>query len=98
MKEELKNMINPTETIMYEGCPDKKTFILESIFNPMLPVALIWGFFDMMMLFMSSTSDSVRVNGNQVSTQQGLMFIVPFLLIHMLPVWDIFRWCFHMLH
>lgn len=43
MNEQLKAMIGKNETIYYEGKPDKKTFVLESIFNPLLPFALIWG-------------------------------------------------------
>ena len=38
MKNELKMMIGSEETILYEGKPDKKCFLFESIFHPLLPV------------------------------------------------------------
>ena len=47
MVEELKSMVGMDETILYEGKPDKKCFIYESIFNPLLPIAIIWAIFDM---------------------------------------------------
>ena len=46
MVEELKRMVGMDETILYEGKPDKKCFIFESIFNPLLPAAIIWAIFD----------------------------------------------------
>lgn len=33
MVEELKSMVGMDETILYEGKPDKKCFIFESIFS-----------------------------------------------------------------
>ena len=39
MVEELKSMVGLEETILYEGKPDKKCFIFESIFNPLMPFA-----------------------------------------------------------
>lgn len=41
MVNELKSMVGRDETIMYEGKPDKKCFIFESIFNPLMPFAII---------------------------------------------------------
>ena len=38
MVNELKSMVGNEETILYEGKPDKKCFLFESIFNPLLPV------------------------------------------------------------
>lgn len=43
MVEELKNMAGNDEMILYEGKPDKKCFIYESVFNPLLPVAIYRG-------------------------------------------------------
>ena len=43
---DLKAMVGNDENILWRGRPDKKCFILESIFNPMLPFALIWGILD----------------------------------------------------
>ncbi len=73
MVEELKNMVGMDETILYEGKPDRRCFIFESIFNPLLPVAIIWAVIDIGFLGLASGGfDSV---------------LVPFLLFHMMPVW-----------
>lgn len=73
MVEELKSMVGNDETILYEGKPDKRCFIFESIFNPLLPVAVIWGVIDLGILGFASGGF------NPVLT--------PFMLFHMMPVW-----------
>ena len=73
MVNELKSMIGMDETILYEGKPDKKCFIFESILNPLLPVAIIWAVLDMSFM------------GFAVGGMQSIM--IPFMLIHMMPVW-----------
>ena len=40
MVEELKSMVGLEETILYEGKPDKKCFIFESIFNPLMVILI----------------------------------------------------------
>lgn len=73
MVEELKSMVGTDETILYEGKPDKRCFIFESIFNPLLPVATIWLLIDAGFL-------SVAMGSAQ-------LFMIPFMLFHMMPVW-----------
>ena len=73
MVEELKGMVGMDETIFYEGKPDKKCFIFESIFNPLLPIAIVWAIFDMGFL------------GAAMGDMQIVM--IPFMLFHMMPVW-----------
>lgn len=73
MVEELKKMVGLDETILYEGKPEKKCFIFESIFNPLLPFAIIWALFDVGLL------------GKAIGSMQLLM--IPFMLFHMMPVW-----------
>ena len=73
MVEELKGMVGIDETILYEGKPDKKCFVFESIFNPLLPIAVIWGIFDFGFLRMG------------IESMQFI--IIPFMLFHMMPVW-----------
>ena len=76
--EELKMIIGPNEKIFYEGKPNKKCYIFESIFNPLLPFALLWGIIDFSILGVSifaSGSGSI------------LLFIIPFMLLHLMPVW-----------
>ena len=78
MDNDLKKLVNENEKILYEGRPNKKCFIFESIFNPLLPFAIIWavidiGFFGRAML----ASEEVSL----------LSFVIPFMLLHMMPVW-----------
>ena len=73
MVEELKSMVGRDETILYEGKPDKKCFIFESVFNPLLPVAIIWAVLDMGFI------------GFGMGSMQ--FFMIPFMLVHMMPVW-----------
>lgn len=75
-KSDLEAMIGMNESILWRGKPDKKCFILESVFNPMLPFALIWAIVDL------------AVVGITFSAAGGmLMFILPFMLLHLMPVW-----------
>ncbi len=78
MIEELKLIIGPNEEILYEGKPNKKCYIFESIFNPMLPIALLWGIIDFGVLGGAMLGGGV---GN------ASFFIIPFMLIHLMPVW-----------
>ena len=73
MVEELKSMVGIDESILYEGKPDKKCFIIESIFNPLLPVAIIWTMIDLGLM------------GFGFGSMPLVMF--PFMLFHMMPVW-----------
>ena len=73
MVEELKNMVGSDETVLYEGKPNKRCFIVESVFNPLLPVAIIWAVIDLGFLGLASGEF------NSVLT--------PFMLLHMMPVW-----------
>ena len=78
MIEELKTIVGSNEKILYEGKPNKKCYIFESIFNPMLPFALLWAIIDFSILggvFFEEDSSNM------------LYFIVPFMLLHMMPVW-----------
>lgn len=77
MLNELKLLIGENEKILYEGKPDKKCFIFESIFNPLMPFALLWFVFDS--LFFSGFL--------LIGDGPSMLFIIPFLLIHMMPVW-----------
>lgn len=77
MDNELKLLIGDDEKIIYAGKPNKKCFIFESIFNPLLPIALIWGLIDFGFIGVSMSSK-----------EEGLaFFMVPFMLLHLMPVW-----------
>lgn len=73
MLEELKNMVGMDETVLYEGKPDKKCFLFESIFNPLLPFAIIWAILDAGFL------------GLAIADMNFVM--IPFMLFHLMPVW-----------
>lgn len=78
MVNDLKNIVGQDENIFYEGKPNKKCYIFESIFNPFLPFALIWAIIDFGVLggiFISNSINSM------------IFIIIPFMLIHLMPVW-----------
>ena len=73
---DLKAFMRNNEQVLWEGRPDKKVTVLEGIFNPMMPFALLWGLIDF----------GVFIGSSMASPGEGL-FIIPFLLIHAMPVW-----------
>ena len=81
-KSELELMVGSNEKILWKGKPNKRCFILEGIFNPMLPFALVWFLFDSLFIaaFIGSaaTSDAPAVFS---------IFPLIFFLFHLMPVW-----------
>lgn len=75
---ELAAMVGSNESILWQGKPDKKCFILESIFNPLMPFALLWAVIDFGILGFSFALEADK---------SFLLFIIPFMLIHLMPVW-----------
>lgn len=78
MIEELKMIIGSNEKVLYEGKPNKKCYIFESIFNPLLPFALLWAIIDFSVIGVSFFSEG---------SKDILFFIIPFMLFHLMPVW-----------
>lgn len=76
---DLEAMVGMNESVLWRGKPDKKCFILESIFNPMLPFALIWAIIDGV-VFLGMTLSNIGDSGL-------FMFILPFFALHLMPVW-----------
>lgn len=68
------------ERIIWRGKPKFSCFVLETIFNPMLILALIWGGLDFTFIGAAFKADGVAESG------MGL-FIVFFFMIHLMPVW-----------
>lgn len=68
------------ERIVWRGKPKFSCFILETIFNPMLFVALVWAAIDLFAFGMASKSGAFEedIFGN---------FIIVFFLFHLMPVW-----------
>ena len=79
MSNELKLLIGKNEKILYVGKPDKMCFILESIFNPLLPIAAVWAFVDIGVIGSSLTAEELK---NGVA-----FFMTPFMFFHLMPVW-----------
>lgn len=77
MRNTLKEIVGNNEKILWSGKPSKKCFILESIFNKMLPFALIWTLFDSIFIGAAIMSGEMA----------AIAFICIFMLIHMMPVW-----------
>lgn len=75
MINELKKLVGADETILYEGKPDKRCFLFESIFNPLLPFAIVWAIFDLSFFNVGMGISSMNY------------FLIPFMLLHMMPVW-----------
>lgn len=80
MSQDLRNMIGNQETIIWCGKPDKKCFILEGIFNPLMPFALIWFLVD------TFIAGGTLIAGGSEAPKM-MIFLIPFLMIHMMPVW-----------
>ena len=71
MENELKKLVDSKEKILYEGRPSKKCFIFESIFNPLLPIAIIWGLIDAFFIYSAF--------GGMGESQSGFSwFLIPF--------------------
>lgn len=75
----LRSAVGCRENIIWQGRPQKKCFIFESIFNPMFPVALIWGLIDFGILGAALFTPSALGGTN--------ILLVPCLLLHLMPVW-----------
>lgn len=76
---DLELMVGRNETILWRGKPNKKCFILESIFNPMFPFAIVWGLVDL------GVAGGVFFAVDPMGVM--LPVILVFLVIHLMPVW-----------
>ena len=81
-KSELELMVGSNEKILWKGKPNKRCFILEGIFNPMLPFALVWFLFDS--LFIAAFIGGVATPGAPAVFS---IFPLIFFLFHLMPVW-----------
>ena len=80
---ELLALITEGENILWEGRPNKRCFILEAIFNPLLPFALVWGLIDFGFIY-------AALNGAAKTSQEGMplgIMLTCFFAIHLMPVW-----------
>lgn len=81
MLEEMKMMIGSNERIIWEGKPNKKCFIFEAIFNPLLPFAVIWGALDFSIIGFGF-KDMISDGGASMA-----LFMIFFFALHLMPVW-----------
>lgn len=81
MNDDLRRIIRTNEKIMWEGKPNKKCFIFESIFNPLMPIALIWGIIDFSIIGFGAFATIGEGESNM------LFFLIPFFALHLMPVW-----------
>ncbi len=81
-KSELELMVGKDEKILWQGKPNKRCFILEGLFNPMLPIALVWFLFDSLFI-------AIFIGGAATSGAPAVFSIFPliFFLFHLMPVW-----------
>ena len=81
MNRELLRMVPGDERIMWQGKPDRKSLLLKSVFNPLMPFAIIWAIIDFSIIGFGIVSNSSQMNHNM------LFFIIPFFALHLMPVW-----------
>ena len=77
---QLQSMLQDDEQVLWYGQPNKKCFVLESIFNPLLPFALVWALFDFGFMYAMAFSDKKQPT-------PMLLFAIPFFALHLMPVW-----------
>ena len=79
MVDELKALVGTNENILYEGKPNKKCYVFESVFNPLLPIAILWAIIDFGVIGGAMLAET---------PEKGfLLFIIPFMMLHLMPVW-----------
>lgn len=81
-RRELLALITEGENILWQGRPDKRCFILEMIFNPLLPLALIWGLVDLGFIHIFFNAPVQNEAPEHVKS-----FMLGFFALHMMPVW-----------
>lgn len=80
---QLRVLVGKDEKVLWYGKPDKKCFILEGIFNPMLPIAFIWGLIDF--AFIGGMLFATKSKG--AAGGPPLLFLIGFFALHLMPVW-----------
>lgn len=68
------------ERIVWRGKPKFNCFVLETIFNPLFPFALLWAVFDLCFL-------RLAIKTGDIITSGSMPFVVLFFAFHLMPVW-----------
>ncbi|MBP5617282.1 MAG: PH domain-containing protein [Elusimicrobiaceae bacterium] len=79
--QQLHAMVGRNENILWSAKPMKKCFILESIFNPLLPFAILWALFDGFSIFVLTRKTP------SAESSLDLIFLLLFFSLHLMPVW-----------
>ncbi len=76
----LYTLLEDNEKPLWQGKPNKTCFILEAIFNPLLPFAIIWALVDFGFIHAAFSNPGKY-------DQNVLLFTIPFFTLHLMPVW-----------
>ena len=80
-KNSIEDIINDDEKVLWQGKPNAKSYVLAAMLK-MLPIAIIWLIFD-----------GAFIAGISIGMVKGVIplgilgFVVPFFLLHLMPVW-----------
>lgn len=77
----LLDQLSPNEKVLWYGKKAKSVSFFESIFNPLMPFALIWALFDGFVIYAISHANNAD---DVASAKTG---IIGFFAFHLLPVW-----------
>ncbi|MCR5837407.1 MAG: PH domain-containing protein [Lachnospiraceae bacterium] len=77
---ELKMLVGSDENIFWEGKPERKCYVLKSIFNVMLPFVVVWTGFDGIFI-------KAIFSGEMADSGIPTAFALLFIMLHMTPVW-----------
>ena len=76
-EEDLTNPLVEGETLIWSSKPKKSAFIINKILT-MMPIALIWLFFDGFILTQIISTGQIK---------EMLFFVIPFFALHLFPFW-----------
>ena len=79
----LDTMVGKNEEILWRGKPCKKCFVLESVINPFMFFALVWGLIDLTLM----AGILIVGSGNMPPKSPPQFLFIPFMALHMMPVW-----------
>ena len=74
---DLANPLVEGESLIWSAKPKKSAFIINKVLT-MMPIALVWLFFDLSFIIPMITSGQIK---------EMLFFVVPFFALHLFPFW-----------
>ena len=80
-KNSVEDVLYDGEKVLWKGKPNAKSYVLAAMMR-MLPIAIIWLIFDGAFIV------GISIGISQESIPLGILgFIIPFFLLHLMPVW-----------